>query len=126
VLARLAALDPDDTALRKKLAQLSLAAGDAAGAVRWGREALYTDVMDVDVHRLLGEAYAASEQYARAIDELQVAIRLDGRQAALHLALARACVADHRTDEARAALAKVRELEPNNAAAAALLEKLAE
>ena len=56
VLAQLAVLDADDLPIRKKLAQLALAAGDFAAAARWGREALHIDVMDVDVHRHAGRS----------------------------------------------------------------------
>ncbi len=126
VLERLAALDMDDLPIRKKLAQLALAAGDYAAAARWGREALHVDVMDVDVHRLLGKAAIGNGDFPAAADEFEVAVQLDGKDVVSQVALAEACVRAGRPDRARQALGRVRELEPGNPRAAALEKDLAQ
>ena len=125
VLAQLAALDADDLPIRKKLAQLALSAGDFATAARWGREALFIDVMDVDVHRLLGEARVGCQDLPQAVEEYEVAVKLDADNASLQLALAEVCLKTDNHNRARQALEKVLELEPGNARAAKILEGLA-
>ena len=64
-LAQLAALDTDDLTIRKKLAQLALSAEDFPAAVRWAREALHIDVMDVEIHRMLAEAMRGRRNLGR-------------------------------------------------------------
>ena len=85
VLARLAVLDPDDLPMRKKLAQLALSGKDFTAATHWVREALHIDVVDVDVHRMLGEACMARQEFAPAAEEYEVAVRLDPKTPALQL-----------------------------------------
>ncbi|MBI2824829.1 MAG: tetratricopeptide repeat protein [Planctomycetia bacterium] len=126
VLSRLAPLDADDLPVRKKLAQLALAAGDFAAAARWSREALFIDVMDVDVHRMLGEARAGAREFGPAADEYEVAVKLSPKEVSLQLALAESCAKAGRKKRAQAALEKVLELEPGNTRATALQRDLAE
>ncbi|HVU87255.1 MAG TPA: tetratricopeptide repeat protein [Pirellulales bacterium] len=126
VLEKLAALDADDVPIRKKRAQLALAADDYAAATRWGREALHIDVMDVDVHRLLGKAAVGSGDFRTAADEFEVAVQLDGKDVASQIALAEACLRADRRDRARQALQRVRELAPGNPRAAALEKDLSQ
>jgi tetratricopeptide (TPR) repeat protein len=123
-LAQLAPLDADDLPVRKKLAQLALAAEDFPAAVRWGREALHIDVMDVEIHRMLAEAYVGEKGFGHAADEYEVAVKLDEKSVALNLALADACLQVNRPARAREALNKVLELDPANRRAATLREQL--
>ncbi len=76
-LERLAALDPDDLVMRKKLAQLSLKKKDFAAATRWAKECLYIDVQDSDSHRTLADALAARQEYAAAAKERETAAKLE-------------------------------------------------
>lgn len=126
VLEQLAALDADDVPIRKKRAQLALAAGDYAAATRWGREALYVDVMDAEVHRLLGKAAVGSGDFPAAANEFEVAVQLDSKDVASQLALAEACLRAKRTDRARQALQRVRELDPGNTRATELERDLSQ
>ena len=79
-LERLAALDPDDLVMRKKLAQLSLKQKDLGAAARWATESLYIDVQDADAHRMLAEALAGRQEYAAAAKERETAAKLDKEQ----------------------------------------------
>jgi Tfp pilus assembly protein PilF len=76
-LERLAALDPDDLVMRKKLAQLSLKQKDFAAAARWATESLYIDVQDAEAHRMLAEALAGRQEYAAAARERETAAKLE-------------------------------------------------
>jgi cellulose synthase operon protein C len=123
-LAQLAPLDADDLPVRKKLAQLALAGENFPEAVRWGREALHIDVMDVEIHRMLAEAYVGEKGFGQAADEYEVAVKLDGNSVALNLALADTCLQANRPARAQEALNKVLELDPANRRAATLREQL--
>jgi tetratricopeptide (TPR) repeat protein len=90
VLKKLADSDPDSPLVRKKLAQLALAAKDFAEAERWARDACQADLWDAESHRFWGQAQAGQEKYTAAIEELQVALRLDPDNAEAKEALASA------------------------------------
>lgn len=77
VLVRLADEDPDDLNLRKKLAQLYLDAKDYPNAVKYARESLQVDVLDPEVHQLLGDALAGAGDKAGAEKEHAVAKELE-------------------------------------------------
>ena len=77
VLKKLAHSDPDNSLVRKKLAQLALAASDFAAAAYWAQEASQADLWDAEAHRYWGQALAGQKQYAAAMEELEVALRLD-------------------------------------------------
>lgn len=91
-LRRLAETDHDNWVFRKKLLELAIEAEDFEDAVRWGTEAVHIDVMDAEVHALLGRALGAREKHERAIEELQTAVRLAPQEVAWRLALADACL----------------------------------
>ena len=77
VLKKLAANDPDNLLVRKKLAQMSLAAGDFAEAERWAREATHADLWDAEAHRFWAMALAGQQQRERATEEWKVALQLN-------------------------------------------------
>ncbi len=52
-LARIAKADPDDLAVRKKLAELAMAKKDLPGATDWVNQALEIDVTDAEILSLL-------------------------------------------------------------------------
>ncbi|HVX11836.1 MAG TPA: tetratricopeptide repeat protein [Pirellulales bacterium] len=88
VLKKLAHNDPDNLLVRKKLAQMALTADDFVEAERWARDASQTDLWDAESHRLWGQALAGQKKYAAAIEELEVALRLDSDNAPARDALA--------------------------------------
>jgi tetratricopeptide (TPR) repeat protein len=73
VLAQLAERDADDFLIRKKLAELALAAKDYEAAARWSREALFINVQDAAVHQLRGKALAGLGQTDAAEKEFKQA-----------------------------------------------------
>lgn len=78
VLEHLAEYDPDDFAIRKKLAELARDAKDFAAAQRWATEAIHIDVNDAEVHRILADACEAQGNTAQAKEEHAVAAELAG------------------------------------------------
>lgn len=124
VLTKLATLDADDRAIRKKLAQLALADEDFVAAARWANQSLQIDVMDADGHRMLAEALMGRQDYPRAVEEYEASVQLDPKQTAALFGLAEAAVKLKRTDKARKALEKLIDLEADYPGARELLENL--
>ena len=77
VLKKLAEHDPDNLLVRKKLAQLALAANDFVEAEHWACEANQADLWDAETHRIAGLALSRLGKHAAAIEELEVAVQLD-------------------------------------------------
>jgi tetratricopeptide (TPR) repeat protein len=76
-LERLAALDPDDITMRKKLAQISLKGKGYVRATHWAKQCLYIDVQDVEAHRMLADALEGRKEYAEAAKERDIAAKLE-------------------------------------------------
>jgi Flp pilus assembly protein TadD len=108
-------MEPDNVAVHKKIAQLELAREDFSGAARSARRALHLDVQDAEVHALLGAALAGEKKLAAAIDEFEVAIRLDGQQAGSYAALAELQIGLGRVEDARLVIGRLKELAPEHA-----------
>ncbi|MDB5388688.1 MAG: tetratricopeptide repeat protein [Planctomycetaceae bacterium] len=124
VLRRLVDLAFEDAAPRKKLAQLLLERNDFAGVVQFGRLALQIDVMDAEVHQVLGKAYAGLKQEEKAISELEAAIELNSEDQVSVLALAKLLIELKRQPEAKNVLAKFLEKTPDSEAAQELQKTL--
>ena len=124
VLTKLAEADSDEVAIRKKLAQLALAAEDFKAAARWANQAIHVDVMDVRLHRMLAEALTGLDKPAAAVVEWETAVELAPKQFELHVELARACLAAGQKDKARGVLDGLLKLDPDNNDAKQLREIL--
>jgi tetratricopeptide (TPR) repeat protein len=124
VLERLAGLDPDDLPIRKKLAQLALARSDAAAAERWALEGLRIQVLDPELHALRGKAHSQLGNHAAAIEEYEAVFELETDEPELRLALAKEYSAAGKRAEAKAALEKLREQNPQFPGARELLDKI--
>lgn len=124
-LKKLAESDPDNVLVRKKLAQLSMAADDFAEAERWSREACQADLWDAQSHRTWGQALAGQKKFVAAIDELEVAVQLDTDDADARYDLASAYHQGGQIEKARAVLTKLLKDEPDHADARKLWETLA-
>jgi len=124
VLEQLALRDTDDFTVRKKLAQLALAAEDFPAAARWASQAIQIDVQDADVHRQLAQALTGSQDYARAIEEYEVAVELAPDELALRLLLAETCVKADQQEKAQAALEELLNKDPDFPGAKPLLESI--
>jgi tetratricopeptide (TPR) repeat protein len=124
LLEEKALADPDDLLSRRTLAETSLADEDYDEAARWALEAIYIDVLDVDMHRILAEASVELREHDTAIREFEVAIELKPQQLQLRLALADACVEAGEKEKAKTVLRKLLELDPDYPGADVLLESL--
>jgi Flp pilus assembly protein TadD len=120
----MAAWDADDLTVRKKLARMAKAAGDTDGVIRWATEVLHVDVQDVEAHRLLAEAFAGRHDDRKALEEFEVAVRLEPDDAPLRLALAETLVRLGEKDRARVALEELMEMTPDDPRVKTLLESL--
>ena len=75
-------------------------------------QAVRLDVQDAEVHALLAAAMAGQDKPAAAIDEYEVAIRLDSGQADCYAALARLQIDLGPKDDARLVIGRLRESRP--------------
>ncbi|REK05504.1 MAG: tetratricopeptide repeat protein [Planctomycetota bacterium] len=124
VLEKLAAADSDDLPVRKKLAQLAVAAEDWQAAGKWTLDAMHIDVMDPDLHRWRGQALLASGDAVGAADEFGVAVELAPEADELRLKHAEALKQAGRSEDAKAALEELLTRQPDYDAARKLLESL--
>jgi len=123
-LHTLSQMDADNAVVRTKLAELALEEQDYRSAVKFGRMALHTDVLDVDAHRILAEAYRGLKKNDRAIQEYKVALELEPDETTLEWGLAQAYAADGKKTKAKARLQNILKRQPDHAAARKLLEGL--
>jgi tetratricopeptide (TPR) repeat protein len=123
-LEKLALADADDFPIRKKLAQLAVARADSKDVLRWTREALHIDVLDVDVHAWRAEALVELDEVADAAEEYAVAVELDPERPKLRLALAETYLKAKRPEDAKAALAELLKRQPDHNDAVRLLETI--
>ena len=109
----MADLEFEDAGPRKKLAQLLLERNDFSGAVRFGKLALEIDVMDAEVHQVLGTAYAGLKQSAKAISEFETAIELNAEDESSVLAVAKLQIEAKRPADAKRILDQYLEQNPD-------------
>ncbi len=126
VLGGLADRDPDNIAMRKKLAQLALKAKHFDLAEHWATEALYIDVQDVETHRMLAESLVGRKEYESAVSEYETAIELEPKSRQLQFALAEACLRTGRKRRARDLIKAILAAEPDFPGAAELLQQTEE
>ncbi len=124
VLEELVLLDADNLPARVKLAALALESKSYERTVAYARQALYIDVMDADVHRLLGAAQLGLKQTSAAVLEYERAVRLGEGEASTRLELARAYVADGAREKARDVLETLVKDKPEHRGARELLDSL--
>jgi tetratricopeptide (TPR) repeat protein len=108
LLTRLHALEPDSGPVRQKLAELTLAAKDYPTAAKLATRGIHADVEDAASHALLAAALAGQGKHLEAVDEYEVALRLDGNQADWLAALARSLLALDNKDAAREVVERLR------------------
>jgi tetratricopeptide (TPR) repeat protein len=124
-LAMIAANDADDIAVRKALAERSLARGEAAAAEKWAQECLYIDVYDPAPHVLLADAQSAEKKFAEAVEEYQTALQLKAKKPNdLKVRLAKAQFGLGQRDAAKATLDGVLKDDPEHPEAKALKEEM--
>jgi len=79
VLADLAERDSDDFTVRKKLAQLALAAKEYPAALQWAKQAIQIDVLDADVHWMLAQACHELGKSKEARQALNTVLEIDSK-----------------------------------------------
>ena len=123
-LTALTETDADNASARKRLAQLHLSAQRFKAAAKYAKLAMHIDVLDAEIHDLLGLAYSGLKQHREAIREFDVAIELKPADDTLELHLAEAYVATELKDKARDVAKRILERSPDHAKAKALLDGL--
>jgi tetratricopeptide (TPR) repeat protein len=124
VLTRRALRDPDDLGMRMELARLTLDLKQYEAAAGWAAEAIDIDVTSPDAHAMLARSLSETGKAERAIEEYEVALRLDPGRSERQLALAKACAAAGRKDRARAEVEKLLAHDPHYPGARELLDSL--
>jgi tetratricopeptide (TPR) repeat protein len=124
VLTKLAEIDADDFAIRKKLAQLAIVAEDYPAAGRWSLEALRIDVRDVEVHAWRGEALMEQGSAAAAAQEYAVAVELEPDEPKWRLVLAQAYLKASDDQKAKTVLQELLKQEEDYPGARELLESI--
>jgi Flp pilus assembly protein TadD len=114
VLKRLADQEPDNGTVRQKLAELALAASDYGQAAALATRGIHADVEDAASHALLAAALAGQNKHAPAVEEYEVALRLDGDQADWLAGLAKSLLALDNKDDARDVIERLRKIDRNH------------
>ena len=125
-LKTLTVIEADDPAPRKALAEMALADNNFDEALKYARMTLHIDVLDADVHRLLGASLRGLKQYPRAILEYETALELKPADVDLQLGLAETLLAADRKPDARKLIDKVLARDAGNEAAKKLADKAKE
>jgi len=107
-LKRLVELEPDNGAVRQKLTELALAAKDYVQVAALATRGIHADVEDAASHALLAAALAGQAKHAPAVEEFQVALRLNGDQADWLAGLAASLLALEMKDLARETIDRLR------------------
>lgn len=125
-LKTLTQIESDDPAPRKALAEMALADGDFEDAFKYARMTLHIDVLDADVHRMLGAALAGLKQFPRAITEYETALELKPGDVDLQLGLAETLLSADRKTDARKLIDTILAKDADNEMAKRLAESLKE
>ena len=124
LLEVLVILDQDDPAIRRKLAKIKLAAGDAGTARIWAADSLQIDVTSVETQELLGRACMALKEWTVAERAFATALELEPARVDSQLGLAECYAQTDRNDKARELLDAVQKTHPDHLATQELRKKL--
>ena len=122
-LEELARYDSDNASVRQKLAEMAYEEKNYKNAIRHGMAAVHIDVMDVETHEILGEAFLHQKDSKSAIREYEVLMELDPTNTN-RLGLAKAYRLANRTAEARKLVNEVLANDADNQAAKTLADEL--
>ena len=123
-LQTLTRIEADDPAPRKALSEMALADNNFDDAYKYARMTLHIDVLDADVHRLLGAALSGKKDYTRAVTEYEAALELKPEDSVLQLELAEVLLDAGRKGEAKKLVDIVLEKDSENANAKRLAKRL--
>lgn len=123
-LQTLVQIEADDPAPRKALAELALSESNYEDAYKYARLALHIDVLDAEVHRMLGEASRHLKDSKRAIEEYETALELKPKDVEIQLSLAELYIAGGRTADAKKLVDEVLKKDADNGRAKELQDKM--
>ncbi len=123
-LEKLVYLEADDPTPRKALSEMALAENNFDEAFKYAKLTLHIDVLDADVHRLLGESLRGLKRLPQSIAELETALELKPKDLDLKTSLAESFFQSDRRDEAQNLVEEVLKLKPDHEAAMRLSEQL--
>ena len=123
VLEKLAEIDPDDVAIRKKLTKIAFDDKNFPDTIKYGRLTLQVDVLDAETHKMLAQAYRATEKHAKAAEEWDVASQVDTKDLSSHIEAMRSLHAAGQGDVARFRLEAFQKKHPTNSDAKKLAEE---
>ena len=86
---------------QKALAEMALLENNFEAAQKYAKLTLHIDVLDAEVHRILGEACKGLKDNKRAIEELETALELKPKEVDIQLGLAEAYLAVDRNGDAK-------------------------
>lgn len=122
-LRTLTLIEADDPAPRKALAEMALEAGDAEETYKYARMALHIDVLDADIHRLLGASLRQKKELPRAIVEFETALELKPGSQEVELDLAETQIDANQLPAAQKRLEAILKKQPQNERAKMLLKR---
>ncbi|MCX7407775.1 MAG: tetratricopeptide repeat protein [Planctomycetales bacterium] len=123
-LEKLVYLEADDPAPRKALSEMALAEVNFDESFKYAKLTLHIDVLDADIHRLLGESLRGLKQYPRAIAEFETALELKPKDPDLQIHLAETFLLSDRKDDAQNLVKEVLKQKPDHEGAKKLNENL--
>ncbi|MBS0202701.1 MAG: tetratricopeptide repeat protein [Planctomycetes bacterium] len=123
-LKTLTQIEADDPAPCKALSEMALAEKNYEDAFQYARMALHIDVLDAEIHQLLGASLHGLKRDPRAIQEFETALELKPGDLNLQLDLAEVLIAADRQAEARALIEKVLTKDPAHERALELKSQL--
>jgi len=121
LIPKIAAQKHHDILLRKKMAEILLQQKSWEEAARWAYEAIGIQVTDADAHALLAQAYRGQKKWELAAREFEVAGQLRPKTVSWSVEAAELYQQSGNSKKAQKAAQRVLDLDPDNAAAQAIL-----
>ncbi|QDU74723.1 tetratricopeptide repeat protein [Bremerella volcania] len=121
LIPQIAAQKHHDVLLRKKMAEILLQQKSWEEAARWAYEVIGIQVTDADAHALLAQAYHGQKKWDLAAREFEVAGQLRPKTVSWSVEAAELYEKAGNHEKARKVAQRVLDLDPDNAAAKAIL-----
>ena len=123
-LETLVLIEGDDPAPRKALAEMALSEGNFEAAFKFAKLTLHIDVLDADVHRILGDALSGLKEFDRSIAEYETGLELKPKDVNLQLGLAETYLLVDKRDKAEKLVEEVLKKDDGNERALRLRDRL--
>ncbi|MBA2115861.1 tetratricopeptide repeat protein [Bremerella alba] len=122
LIPKIAVQKHHDVLLRKKMAEILLLQESWEEAAKWAYEVIGIQVTDADAHALLAQAYRGQKKWDLAAREFEVAGQLRPKTVSWSVEAAELYHQAGRLDKAQKVAQRVLDLDPDNAAAKAILD----